>query len=209
MKDFVIVIFLIIFNHCENCVFIYETDCVVHVSVCIVTNDAIIYPKDLFLSVIFLQIFLNFFLRKMRISVFIKQTRFRSQNRSSTVEFNGTAFHYNSWIKNRKSFFFSDFGRNHIIQFERRIFSTPRVETPINNDFLWFFSTFINQKSRTVISAPRVIRFVEIKFDFGNICASFGDMFHCESLHFLIFYIDANKFTFRKFSDEFGVSWID
>src|SRR6476620_7373916 len=98
--------------------------------------------------------------------------------------------------------------RNYVIEVERWIFISPCIIVPVYNYF-FLFSCWIDQKCRSVITAPRIISWMKKKFYFTGINVFCLQLGHSETLHCFISNIDADFFTSRQLFYESTIVWIN
>src|SRR5688572_27921023 len=111
---------------------------IINMTIGIVTNDSIAQPEYIGHAVVPIKVLFNFLLVKVRIPVLVQQAGSGGEYGTFAVEIHGASLHHNSRINNGNIIMKGNECWNLIIQVKRRIFSSPRIVTPVNDYFFCF-----------------------------------------------------------------------
>lgn len=132
LKGLVILIGRVLLHNRYDGCGIHESREVIHMTIRIITNNAIAQPEDVGDAQIVSEICLNLRLDQMRIAILVEETLLSCEERSFSIDVNRTPFKDNARLDTGN---FQEFGnplRNHIIQIPRPVFLAPGIEDEID-----------------------------------------------------------------------------
>ena len=156
---------------------IRESGEVIHMTVGIVTDDAVAEPEDVGDAEIVPEARLDLAPGEAGIPVGVQQTGLGGEQRAGAVHVDGPAFHDDAGMEDRHPELVGDPRRNDVIEVIRRVLAAPGVEAPVDDRLFHPAVARAVDEDRPVVTAPGVVRGVMVEEDVDR-----RDAFRAEEL---------------------------